>query len=299
LKGRVRTELDLYNRLTTGLFLNQNTSLTTGFPFISDNAGTIRNRGVEIMLQGDVIKNKALTLTLGANLAYNQNTVMSLGGQSEIFTDQATMNLPGYALGTFYAVRFAGVDPKTGAPLYLDKNGNVTSVYNVANAVPMKGKTYDPPWKGGVTLSLKYKRFDVSVLVSLIRGMYRMSYPYFYSHSADPNNQQYNQSADMLAVWQKVGDKSPFAGAGYTSYLTSQDIISSDYIKLRNVNISYNVPLRDKAMRYVSSLQVFANGQNLLTIMKWQGFDPEDANDIAQYEYPMPRIFTGGVKIVF
>ncbi|TDX00969.1 SusC/RagA family TonB-linked outer membrane protein [Dinghuibacter silviterrae] len=297
LDNRLYGEVDGYDRTTSNLFVNQNLSLTTGWPTVAANLGKVRNVGTEIELNADLVRRRDLKVTLGLNFAYNKNTLLTLGaGEQEQFADQVSMNRVGYPLGTFYAVRWGGVNPQTGAPIYLDINGKPTSTYNPANAVPLKS-TWDPPYKGGVTLGVTYKRFDVSVLFSFIRGMSRFSYPYWYSHAADPNYRIYNQSADMLAVWQKAGQVTPFQGASYYTQLTSQYVISSDYIKLRNVSLSYSVPLSPEASRYVRGLRVFVNGQNLYSWMKWKGYDPEDANDIAQYEYPMPRTVTAGLNV--
>jgi TonB-linked SusC/RagA family outer membrane protein len=297
-KDRLRGEIDLYNRVTEGLFIDRNLSLTTGFATLSSNAGKVRNRGVELMLEGDLIKRKDLRLTLGLNLAYNKNRILSLGDEEQIFADEATMNKVGLPLGSFYAVRWKGVDPQTGAPVYLDKDGQPTNTYNPDDAVPLKA-AYDPPLIGGVTISLAYKRFEFSTLVSFIRGMSRLNYPDLYAHSGDANYRQYSQSVDMLQIWQKPGDISKYPGAQYATYFTSKDIQSADYMKLRNVSIAYNIPVRQQLSRFVRNVKVFATGQNLVSIMKWRGFDPEDANDIAQYEYPMPRTISGGVNVTF
>ncbi|HVI44609.1 MAG TPA: SusC/RagA family TonB-linked outer membrane protein [Chitinophaga sp.] len=296
--NRLRGEIDVYNRVTNGLFINRNLSLTTGFSTIASNAGKVRNRGIELMLEGDIIKQKGLTFTLGLNIAYNQNRILSLGDEQQIFADEATINKPGLPLGTFRAVRWKGVDPQTGAPVYLDKNGNETNTYNADDAVPLKAK-YDPPLIGGATASLRYKRFELSMLVSFIHGMSRLNYPDMYAHSGDPNYRYYSQSRDMLSIWQKPGDISKYPGAQYATYFTSRDITSADYIKLRNVTVGYNIPVTKGMSRHVRQIKVFATGQNLLSIMKWRGFDPEDANDIAQYEYPMPRTISGGINVTF
>ncbi|MFT2621789.1 hypothetical protein ACMWQU_25290, partial [Escherichia coli] len=83
------------------------------------------------------------------------------------------------------AVRWQGVDPATGAPIYLDKDGKTTNKYNTDDAVPLKGKTYDPPYKGGIMLGFTVKGFEASLLVSFINGMYRLNYPNLYAHSGD------------------------------------------------------------------------------------------------------------------
>ncbi|NLR63848.1 SusC/RagA family TonB-linked outer membrane protein [Chitinophaga varians] len=296
--NRLRGEIDLYNRVTEGLFVNRNLSHTTGFPTIAANAGKVRNRGIELMLEGDAIKNRDFSLTLGLNLAYNKNKILSLGGEDRIFADEATMNMVGRPLGSFYAVRWKGVDPQTGAPVYLDKEGRETNTYNPDDAVPLKA-TYDPPLIGGATVSIRYKRFDLSMLVSFIHGMSRLNYPDLYAHSGSPNYRQYSQSKDMLNIWQKPGDVSQYPGAQYATYFTSRDVTSADYVKLRNITLGYNIPVPKHMSGAIRNVKVFASGQNLLSIMKWRGFDPEDANDIAQYEYPMPRTITGGINVTF
>lgn len=298
LRNRIYGEIDLYNRVTGNLFINQNLSLTTGWTSIAANGGRVRNRGIEAALQGDLIRNKDIKFSIGITFAYNQNRVLGLGGQDLQFIDIISVNKVGLPLGTFYAVRWKGVDPQTGAPRYLDKSGKETNVYNSADAVPLKA-VWDPPYKGGINLSFSYKNFSSSVVVSFIHGMSRLSFPYFYSHSGDPNFRVFNQSAEMLKMWQKPGDVSEFPGGQFTSQITSRDVQSADYIKLRNVALNYNVHLSSGLQKHIRTLKVFVQGQNLFSFMKWKGFDPEDANDIAQYEYPMPITVTTGVSVSF
>jgi hypothetical protein len=224
--------------------------------------------------------------------------VLSLGENDLLFYDQISINKVGHPMGTFYAVRWGGADPQTGAPVYIDKDGKSTTTYNAADAVPLKA-TWDPPYKGGVSLSVMYKRFEASVLFSFIRGMSRLHFPYLYSHSADPNYRIYNQSADMLNLWQHSGDKTDFQAPQYARQVNSADVRSSDYTKLRNIAVSYALPVSPSMAKHVRGIKIFAQGQNLVSWMKWKGFDPEDANDIAQYEYPMPRTVTAGLNISF
>ncbi|GGA88121.1 SusC/RagA family TonB-linked outer membrane protein [Puia dinghuensis] len=298
LHNRIYGELDIYNRVTNHLFVNKNLSLTSGWSNVAANLGRVRNRGVEWELNADVVKRTGLTVTVGLNFAYNKNTVLSLGGDQQQFIDNISINRVGDPLGTFYAVRWAGVDPATGAPRYLDKNGKVTTTYSADNAVPLKA-VWDPPYKGGVSLTVVCGRFEASALFSFIHGMSRLSYPYLYSHSADPNYRVYNQSADMLKVWQHPGDITDFQAPAYPRQVNSSDVRSSDYVKLRNLSLNYNLPVSPGLGKHVRAIRVFAQGQNLFSWMKWKGFDPEDANDIAQYEYPMPRTVTAGLNVSF
>ncbi|WP_317231520.1 SusC/RagA family TonB-linked outer membrane protein [Elizabethkingia meningoseptica] len=297
-KNRIIGEVDVYNRITSDLFINRSLSMTSGFESIADNMGKIRNRGVEVRLSGDVVKNENFSWNIGLNLAYNQNRILSLGSEDEIVTENYSIHKVGSALGHFYMVRWAGVDPATGAPLYYDKEGAVTKEYNPENAVMVKG-AYDPPIKGGITTSFTYKNFQVNALFTFVKGMYRLNTGQFYRNAADASNRIYNQSVDMLDMWQKPGDIASLPGAQYPRYMTDRELQSADYIKLRNVSINYKIKDLGSFSKVFKEVNIFAQGQNLLTWTKWKGQDPEDDNNWYQYEYPLPRTITLGFNVSF
>lgn len=296
--NRVWGGAEVYNRTTSGLFVEKRLSYTSGFESMATNEGKVRNRGIEFYVGGDVIRQKDLTLTLGFNLAYNKNKILSLGSEDEFVTEEYSINRVGSPIGQFYMVRWAGVDPQTGAPMYLDADGNMTYTYNLDDAVAVKG-SYDPPLKGGFTIDVHYKNFEFSTLLSFIHGMHRLNTAEFFKTSADANYRQYNQSTDMLNIWQKPGDITDHPGASYTRYMTDRELQNADYIKLRNVLVGYNVPLKNTEKSGIQSLRFFVQAQNLVTLTKFKAFDPEDDNNWYQYEYPMPRTVTGGVSITF
>ncbi len=129
--------------------------------------------------------------------------------------------------------------------------------------------------------------------------MYRLNTAEFFRTSADPNYRQYNQSTDMLNIWQKPGDITDQPAAIYPRYMTDRELQNADYVKLRNVRLGYTFSKFRKLNRHIHQLKVFVQGQNLLTWTKFKAFDPEDDNNWYQYEYPLPRILTAGVNISF
>jgi len=297
-KNRLVAELDFYNRITSDLFIDRTLSMTSGFESMPSNLGKIRNRGIEFNLSGDIIRQGDFTWNMGVNFAFNKNKILSLGEEDEIVTEDYSIHQVGKSLGHFYMVRWAGVDTQTGAPQYYDKEGNITDVYDPENAVLVKG-SFDPAWKGGVSTSLKYKNLEVSALFSFIKGMYRLNTGEFYRTSADPNYRIYNQSTSMLDMWQKPGDESSNPHPSYTRYLTDRELQRADYIKLRNLNVNYKFTNLGRAGKFMKELHVFAQGSNLITWTKWKGQDPEDDNNWYQYEYPLPRTITAGLKVIF
>lgn len=295
---RLRVGFDLYNRITSDLFVEKQLSYTSGFSSISTNAGKIRNRGIELYVEGELMRTKDWKLTAGINLAYNKNRILSLGDEDEFVTEDYSINRVGRALGQFYMVRWAGVDAQTGAPQYLDADGNITNTFNPDDAVPVKG-SFDPPLKGGFTLNVEYKNLELSSLFTFINGMYRLNTAELFRTSADANYRQYNQSADMLNIWQKPGDITEHPAAAYPRYMTDRELQRADYLKLRNVRLSYKVPLGPSIKKHIQGLNLFAQGQNLLTWTSFKAFDPEDDNNWYQYEYPLARTVTAGFNLSF
>lgn len=296
--SRLSGGLDVYNRITSGLFVEKRLSYTSGFESIATNAGKVRNRGIEFYVGSEIINLKDFSLSLGLNIAYNQNRIIDLGSEDEFITEEYSINRVGLPIGQFYMVRWGGVDPATGAPMYLDADGEITYTYNPDDAVLVKG-SFDPPTKGGFTLDARYKQFELSALFSFIKGMYRLNTAQFFKTSADANYRQYNQSVDMLNIWQKPGDITDHPAASYPRYMTDRELQNADYVKLRNVIFSYRYPLSPNTKRNIQELRFFAQGQNLITWTKFKAFDPEDDNNWYQYEYPMPLTITAGVSITF
>ncbi|MCC9043277.1 SusC/RagA family TonB-linked outer membrane protein [Myroides sp. M-43] len=296
--NRLIGEVDFYNRITSDLFLDRTLSNTSGFESIADNMGKIRNRGIEFKISGDVIRSGDFTFNLGVNFAYNKNKILSLGDEDEIITEDYSIHQVGKQVGHFYMVKWAGVDQQTGAPLYYDKEGNITSTYDPDNAVLVKGG-FDPAIKGGFTTNFKYKNLEVSALFSFIKGMYRLNTGEFYRTSADQTYRIYNQSTGMLDMWQNPGDVSDNPSAKYARYMTDRELQKADYLKLRNLNINYKFKDFGKWNKVVKEVNIFAQGQNLLTWTNFKGQDPEDDNNWYQYEYPLPRTITAGIKVIF
>lgn len=298
LDNKLRGGFDFYNRVTSNLFLQKLLSFTSGFESMNTNSGKIRNRGVELFLEGDIIKNEDFSFTAGINLGYNKNKVQALGGNEELITDDYSINKVGMPIGQFYMVRWSGVDANDGAPIYLDRNGDPTKEFDPDNAVPVKG-SFDPPLKGGVPLSIRYKNISLSTLFTFIKGMYRLNTAEFLRTSADVNYRQYNQSPSMLDIWQKPGDITEHPSAKYPRFMTDRELQNADYIKLRNFRVDYNIPMRNKSKDPIQTLRLFVQGQNLFTWTKFKAFDPEDDNNWYEYEYPLPRTITAGFNFSF
>lgn len=298
LNRRIRLVADWYNRSTKGLFLEEQLSQTSGFSSRPINAGTVRNRGVEADISGDIIRNKDLTWTAGFNIAYNKNRVMDLGGTNE-FTAGTYILRVGLPVNSHYVVKWGGVDPQTGKAFYYDREGKPTSNYNVATQSVADFGSAEPRYNGGFYTRLNWKGFTADVFFTYAQDFLRYNSIEVYTLNTNSFAAS-NQSRRWLDRWRKPGDVTDIPSFSDTRNFTSRDLQDASYVRLRNARLSYNIPAQIlKPTQFLRQATVYLQGQNLLTFTKWDGLDPEDNNGNAFFEYPSPRTITAGVSIQF
>lgn len=293
-EGRLNGTVELYNENTEDLFIDQQLSRTAGFTSLEINAGSMRNRGIEIALDGDVIRTRDIVLNLNANYSNNQNEITDLG-QVEEFELGTSIIREGLPLGTHYIVEWAGVDPATGAPLYYDLDGNVTPNFSNDFAKAEFG-SWEPPVTGGFGLDFSWKNLSLRTQFNYSYGNKIFNNQLFFQENHGFAN--FNLRRNMLNIWQEPGDITEIQSNQFARQFTSKDIEDASYIRFRNLMVSYTLP-GQLFNNEVRSIRIFAQGQNLHTWTAFTGFDPEEGNNIAQYSYPLPRIFTAGLDINF
>ncbi len=295
LSNRLFGEISLYSNESQDILLDQRIPLTTGWRDSPINAGDLRNRGIEVELEGVVMRTPDFVWSVGVNYAYNDNEIISLGQVSE-FEVGTSIWREGLPIGTHFEVEWAGVDPATGNALYYDLNGNITNVYSSANRVAHG--TYIPPHNGSVFTDISYRNFTFSAL-----GVFAAGHEIFNNQTffiTNPTFTQFNQSKDMLNAWSQPGDVTNIQRLDSPRNFSSKDIEKADFFRLRNVTIGYNFDVDNLGIgNTFRSLRVYAMGQNLFTVTNFTGFDPEINNNIAQFEYPPQRTFTFGIDIGF
>ena len=291
---RLNGTIDFYNETTEDLFINQQLSRTSGFTALEINAGSMRNRGIEIALNGDVIRTREVVLNLNANYTFNKNEIVDLG-QVDEFELGTSIIREGLAFGTHYVTEWAGVDPATGAPLYRDEDGNVTPNFAEAGNQAAFG-TWLPPVTGGFGLDFSWKNLSVRSQFNYAYGNKLFNNQLFFQENHGFAG--FNQRIKMLNIWQEPGDITEIQSPEFPRQFSSKDIEDGSYVRFRNLMVSYTLPGR-YFNNEVRNVRLFVQGQNLYTWTAFTGFDPEEGNNIAQYSYPLPRIFTAGIDINF
>lgn len=299
LNRRLYGDVNVYDKRTKDLFVQKGLSATSGFDFIDINAGELGNKGVEISLTGEILRQTDLVWTLFGNVAYNKNRVLSLAGETpyEVGTELITEGLP---LGTHYEVKWGGVDASTGRPLYYDKSGNLTTVYSADNRVQQFG-TWEAPWKGGFGSSLSVQGFDLSVLFSWQRGAAKTdNMEYFLENPVGFLSGGYNQSSDLV-FWQKPGDIASTPSPLYGTSFSSKIIHDASFLRLRDLTLAYTFPKQLLGnSKFLSNARFYVQGSNLFIWTKWRGMDPEaGGSNLNLSEYPNPRSITMGLDVTF
>lgn len=298
--GRLYGVAEYYNNSTRRLFIDQTLPLEAGAPgggVLNVNAGEMSNKGVDLQIEGTVWRNEArdINFNVFANFNYNKNRIESLG-QVDEYEAGTSIVRTGLPFGSHFIVGWAGVNPANGEPLYYDLDGNVTNQYSEENSTANWG-SYEPVYSGGFGTKFKIKKFDVSTLFTFMADYYRFNNQRFFQEN--PNFSQYNLSVRMLDAWSQPGDITDIQATQYNREFSSKDIEDASFLRFRNLQIGYTLDAKDLTKTGLSHVRFYLQGQNLYTWTKFTGFDPEDDNNIAQYEYPTPRIFTFGVDVNF
>ncbi len=293
--SRLRGSLDVYRETSSDLLIQRAISGTTGqYTIPLFNAGEMRNQGVELEINGEVLQSGKFSWNLGANLAYNENEILDLGGESEFASGTSIIRV-GEELGAHFIEPWAGVDPATGDPLYFTPDGEITNNFNLVD--PQTGwGSFIPPWVGGFDSTLSFGDLSVFTQFNFAADYNRFNNQTFFQEN--PNFAQFNLSNIMNTIWQEPGDVTEVQRIGTARQFSSKDIEKADFLRFRNLRVSYNVPGNlTKSTNVLSNANIFMNATNIYTWTQFTGFDPEDSNNIAGYEYPLPRQVTFGINL--
>jgi len=301
-KNRVRLSTDFYYNKTVDLFVNQRLPFEAGFNVFNlvKNAGTMTNKGVELTLGVDIIRNKDWDLTFNMNHATNKNEIVDLGIVDE-FVSGTFLLKKGLPYGSHYVQHYLGAAPATGKPMYEGADGKVT--LDPANAPSLANfGTFLPKHVGGFGFDFRYKSLTVSALFSYQFDVVRYNnIESWVTRGISGYAAAVNQSKRLLTQqWRQPGDQVYFQSSDYDRGFTSADLQDAKFLRFRNLNFAYNVPaLSVKGVHLISSARFYVQLQNIYIWSPWRGPDPEDNNNISLNEYPNPKMFVTGIDVNF
>ena len=190
---RFNARFDLYYNITSDMLFPVPYSWTSGFSIIWDNVGKMRNSGVEASLNYIILNSQDFQWEISGNVSYNNNKVLELYGEKTEIESNNTIVKEGLPIGTFYMVRYAGVNPANGRPLWYTKDGELTDEYSESNRVILDDKQSIGPINGGLSSSMEYKGINLSFFFTYVHGKYMLNNTRYFTES---NGQfsSYNQT---------------------------------------------------------------------------------------------------------
>lgn len=298
---RAHFQVDFYRNKSTDMLMSIPYSMTTGFSSGIGNVAAMTNTGVEANVDVDILKTKDFYWSFKANVGYNKNEITELfqGRDEYVLANTGLKMAVGHAYGEFYQVRFAGVDPMTGAPLYYDKDGNKTKKFNEERDAVFLGKKRYAPWTGGFGTNFRYKNVSLIADFAWVAGKYMMiNDDYFIANPQLATG--WNQRVEMLNIWTTPGQITDIPGAKYDVQFTDQMLQNASFLRMKTLSIQYEFPKKwMQATRYIKGVKVFGIARNLFTITPFEGYDPEPDLNLVQFNYPNTRQFVFGAEISF
>lgn len=312
--GRLSGSIDYYNRDVDGLIYEYGVPTPPNlYNKTMANGGTMRNRGVEVLVTVVPVQNKDFEWSTTGTFSLNSNKLISLSGsifKSDYdYFNTGTVEYSGQvadshrvqvgeSIGNFYGFKVVDVDSE-GRWIYEDRNGELVNYKDFTHAPEDKHVIGNglPKWYAGWNNTLRYKNFDLNVTMrgafgfQIINGG-RMNYE-------NVKNSRFENR--LKSVNDLVFGKhtlSPEVEPEFNSYYVED----GDYWKIDNITLGYSF---GQVGKYIKSLRIYGSVLNALTITGYKGIDPEVSTDgltpgyDTRDRYPSVRSFTFGVNVKF
>lgn len=299
LQDRILFTTSFYRNRSSNQLVGYLLPALAGFTTVEKNlSAVVQNEGWEFELNTVNIKSKNFRWTSSVNITLNRNVLLSGAAGLDPYY-QAKI---GHPLTSKLVYHFLGIDPFTGLSQVADSHGNPTNTPNPSTDANVL-IDINPRFYGGFQNSISYKGLQLDFLFQFRRQPRAFNYLFISSIPGSFNNSfGGNQSVDVLNRWQEPGDVKPFQRfsqnlSTYSTWNNAQqsDQVYSDasYIRLRNLSLSWQLPVQWQRNLHVQNARLYMHGQNLLTITHYKGLDPETGSSTL----PPLKVFTGGIQV--
>ncbi|WP_324670940.1 TonB-dependent receptor [Hymenobacter sp. GOD-10R] len=329
-KNRISITADYYYKKTKDLLLEVSIPQTTGFSNILQNAGSVQNKGFEFALTTVNFDGAKFSWNTNLNISLNRNKVVNLNGEYQRFVGQSSTSIfpgatgatsvlrVGEPIGSFYGYQFLGIwqTPeeitasgitnlvRPGDPKYADQNGDKKID---ANDRIIIGRA-QPKFIYGVTNNFNFGPVGVSIFIQGVQGSDILNLNRYELESGFTTT---NKLATVVDRWTGPGTSNTIPKANSVvrrnTGITSDIVENGSFVRLKTATITYTIPVPKAITKTVKTASIYVTGQNLITLTKYSGYDPE-VNSFGNSglslntdynAFPNTRTFIGGVRIGF
>ncbi|MFB2121679.1 TonB-dependent receptor [Parapedobacter sp. 2B3] len=308
-RGRLSGVVEYYNTRTTDLLVNISLAGTTGFASTVTNGAESQNRGVEVTLNGQLIKNADFSWGMTTMFSRNRNKILKTGLydiHGNPADDRANNRFVGYPINVVFQRKFDGIfqtqaeidasaqqtqpDIMPGHIRVVDVNGDgvITDDDNVVFA-------RDPKWFGSVANTFRYKGFDLYADIYMSQGAINLN-PYLAQFETG-GSMQGVLNGIKVPYWtpENPSTEYPRPSRVTQSNLFALAVQDASYIRLRALTLGYTLPSAWTERLKISSIRVYAMFNNLVTITDYKSYSPELNPD----SFPDAKSYSAGVRVDF
>ncbi|MES2431420.1 MAG: SusC/RagA family TonB-linked outer membrane protein [Bacteroidota bacterium] len=293
MNNRITGSIDLYSKKTKDMLNTIPIPLGSNFaPKILTNIGSMENKGIEFAINTILLNNKKYNWSVGFNASYYDNKITKLTAiqdstyKGTILSDGngIRINTVGYQAGSFYVSKQEYYNGKPVEGLYADVNND--GVHDNNDLYRYKSPT--PKYVFGFSSQFSYKKLTASTVLRANVGNYM--------YNAVETGASQSSVFNVLGFVSNSLSKINNTNFVYTQSRSDYYIQNASFLKMDNIGLAYNVGsiLKNKAQ-----MQISFNCQNVFTVTKYTGIDPEKYNGIDDSLYPRPRTFTLGASLQF
>lgn len=295
LKDQVMLSVDYYNNRCSNQLVGYSLPGQTGFFSVIKNfPGLVQNSGWEIVLTAKPAW-KTVHWESNLTLTVPKNKLIAFPGLAQ--SSYAYQYAIGEPLSVIMGYKYLGVDPTTGLYSFEDVNKDGWISSDDYQVLGHTGPVYYAGWENNLT----YKQWTFSIFFD---GRKQTGVNYLNELSAYPPGWIYNQPALVSTRWQQPGDHAPVQRytTGYTDAYTAIGNLAysngkygdASFIRCRNIALTHNIPKRWLQYCHISNSSLYVEGQNLFTITKYKGSDPETQN---LFVLPPLRTLVMGIRL--
>ena len=323
-KNRLTLEADYFQKYTTDLLLSEPLPGYTGGGNIYRNIGEISNNGFEFSINGVIVDNSDFTWSANLNMSFMKNKIESLGTREFISQSGGAgagmVNFPemilkpGYPISSYYGYRSLGIwqqDEAATAAIYGNAPGDYHyEDWNGDNVI--NGSDFQIIGSGiptqifGFNNTLKYKWLTLNAFFQSMLGFDKWNFAYAQTMIAAADAREYLH-VDILDRWSPTNTGSKVAAFSKTNRQQIQSsayVEKGNYLRLKNLSLQFAFP-KNWMKTINGSVQI--SGQNIWTLTKYKGLDPEAYSNVGPTDsrgadggaYPNAKIWTFGLNLNF
>jgi TonB-linked SusC/RagA family outer membrane protein len=313
---RLSGSVEYYHRKTTDMLLWVTTPTSIGYSGYYDNVGDMVNKGIELSLNGDVIRTRNVTWSLDLNLSHNKNEVTYMPAENKTaqsdgyygYSSSYNFIGEGLPLYTWYIPKYAGVDSQGRSTWYVkNTDGTESTTYDYSKASYYVCDDANPDVYGGFGTSLKVYDFDLSCSFIYSLGGKGLDYGYMsLMGSPTSSSERGNLHKDLFNAWSADNTSSDIPRFQYmdegSSYVSDRFLTNSSSLTLKNVSLGYTLPKDWIKPLGLTSVRVYCTADNVYYWTKRKGYDPRSAINgsvQASNTFQPIRSISGGITVKF